>query len=232
MAEPVRLYIRRNSDYGRLMWFHNNKPNEVLIGFYGLYEKQPVLQGIFPERQVMSNYLKDLLFEYPQIRPINEKIDHITCHADGTFHIKTLGGREVYRETMKRVEPLGPDTATFLEFIVLTQMPDKYRITTTEPQKPHIFVDHLDNHIFIIEGRFSGANHKELEKEVSGRLGQIGVIIAPGFRLDASTIRGLLFVQALRMSQDTLINRPDGTIILFKFPIGPDKFMIKGFSIG
>jgi hypothetical protein len=59
------------------------------------------------------------------------------------------------------------------------------------------------------------------------------VIIAPGFRLDGSTIRGLLFVQALRMSQDTLINRPDGTIIIiFKFPIGPDKFMIKGFSIG
>jgi hypothetical protein len=58
------------------------------------------------------------------------------------------------------------------------------------------------------------------------------VIIAPGFRLDGSTIRGLLFVQALRMSQDTLINRPDGTINIFKFPIGPDKFMIKGFSIG
>jgi hypothetical protein len=105
-------------------------------------------------------------------------------------------------------------------------------MTTTEPQKPHIFFDHLDNHIFIIEGRFSGANYEGLEKEVSGRLGQIGVIIAPGFRLDASTVRGLLFVQALRMSQDALTNRPDGTIIIFKFPIAPDKFTIKGFSIG
>jgi hypothetical protein len=232
MAEPVRFYIRHNSDYARLMWFHNNKPNEMLIGFYGLYQKQPVLQGIFPERQVTSSELKDLPFKYPEIQPTNEKIDHITCHADGTFHIKTIGGKEIYRDTMKRVEPLGQYTPTFLEFIVLTQISDKYKMTTTEPQKPHIFFDYLDNHIFIIEGRFSGANYEGLDKEVSGRLGQIGVIIAPGFRLDASTIRGLLFVQALRMSQDALTDRPDGTIIIFKFPIAPDKFTIKGFSIG
>jgi hypothetical protein len=120
MAEPVQLYIRRNSEYARLMWFHNNEPNEMFIGFYGLYQKQPVLQGMFPERQVKSGDLKDLVFEYPQIQPINEKIDYITCHADGTFHIKTIGGKEVYRDAMKRVEPSGPDTPTFLEFIVLT----------------------------------------------------------------------------------------------------------------
>jgi hypothetical protein len=180
MAKPVRLYIRHNSDYARLMWFHNNKPNEMLIGFYGLYQKQANLRGIFP-RDKLRRDLKALLFEYPQIRPINEKIDHITCHADGTFHIKTIGGREVYRETMKRVEPLGPNTPTFLEFIVLTHMSERYRMTTTEPNERDIFVDHLDNHIFIIEGRFSGANYKELEKEVLGRLEQIGVIMAPGF---------------------------------------------------
>ena len=204
----------------------------MLIGFYGLYQKQPVIQGIFPERQVTSSDLKDLPFKYSEIQPMNEKIDHITCHTDGTFHIKTIGGKEVYKDKMKRVEPLGPDTPTFLEFIILTQISDKYKMTTAEPQYPHIFFDHLDDHIFIIEGRFSGANYKELEKEVLGRLGQIGVTIAPGFRLDGSTVRGLLYVQALRMSQDALTNRPDGTIIIFKFPIAPDKFMIKGFSIG
>jgi hypothetical protein len=143
MAEPVRLYIRRNSDYAHLMWFHNNKPNEMLIGFHGLYQKQPFLQGIFPERQVTSSDLKDLPFKYSEIQPMNEKIDHITCHADGTFHIKTIGGKEVYSDTIKRVEPLGPDTPTFLESIVLTQMSDKYTMTTAEPQKPSIFVDHL-----------------------------------------------------------------------------------------
>ena len=111
-------------------------------------------------------------------------------------------------------------------------MSNKYTMTTTEPQKPHIFVDHLDNHIFIIEGRFSVANYGELEKEVFGRLGQIGLTVAPGFHLNGCTVRGSLFVQALRMSQDALTNRPYGTIIIFKFPTRPDKFMIKGFSIG
>ena len=150
----------------------------MLIGFYGLHQKQPVLQGIFPERQVTASDLKDLPFEYSEIQAMDEKIDHITCHADGTFHIKTIGGKEVYRDTMKRVEPLGPDTATFLEFIILTQISNKYKMTTSVPQHPHIFIDHLDDHIFIIEGRFSGVNYKELEKEVVGRLGQIGVTIA------------------------------------------------------
>jgi hypothetical protein len=164
LAEPLRVYIRRNSEYARLMWFHNNKPNEMVIGFYGLYQKQPILQGI--------------------------------------------------------------------EFIILTQTSDKYKMTTAQPQYPHIFFDHLDDHIFIIEGRFSGANYKELDNEVSGRLGQIGIMIAPIFRLDASTVRGLLLVQALRMSQDALTNRHDGTVIIFKFPIAPDKYIIKGFSIG
>ena len=70
-------------------------------------------------------------------------------------------------------------------------------MTTSVPQHPHIFIDHLDDHIFIIEGRFSGVNYKELEKEVVGRLGQIGVTIAAGFRLAASTVRGLLYIQAL-----------------------------------
>lgn len=232
MAEPLRVYIRRNSEYARLMWFHNNKPNEMLIGFYGLYQKQPILQGMFPERRVTSSDLKDLPFKYSDIQPMNEKIDHITCHADGTFLIKTIGGKEVYRDTMKRVEPLGPDTPTFLEFIILTQTSDKYKMTTAQSQYPHIFFDHLDDHIFIIEGRFSGANYKELDNEVSGRLGQIGIMIAPIFRLDASTVRGLLLVQALRMSQDALTNRHDGTVIIFKFPIAPDKYIIKGFSIG
>ena len=107
----------------------------------------------------------------------------------------------------------------FLEFIILTQISNKYKMTTSVPQHPHIFIDHLDDHIFIIEGRFSGINYKELEKEVVGRLGQIGVTIAAGFRLAASTVRGLLYIQALKMSHDALTKRLDGTIILFKFPI-------------
>ena len=115
MTEPVRFHIRRNSDYARLMWFHNNKPNEMLIGFYGLHQKQPVLQGILPERQVTASDFKDFPLEYSEIQAMDEKIDHITCHADGTFHIKTIGGKEVYRDTMKRVEPLGPDTLTILK---------------------------------------------------------------------------------------------------------------------
>jgi|SRR5215212_6996011 len=183
-------------------------------------------------RQVSSSHLKALPFKYIDIEHMNEKIDHITCHADGTFHIKTIGGEEVYRDTTKRVQPLGPDTPTFLEFIILTQMSDKYKMTATQSQYPHIFWDHLDDHIFVIEGRFSGANYKELEKEVAGRLGQIGVTVSPGFSLNTSTLRGLLFVQAIKMSRDALTNRPDGTIIIFKFPISADKFMIKGFSIG
>ena len=176
MVEPTRVYFRRDSDFSRVMWFHNNKENEMLIGFYGLSQKKPILKSIFPDRQVTLVDLKALSFSYAAIKSVNKKIDHITVHGDGTFHIKTIGGREIYMDTLKRVEPLGPYTPTFLDFIVLTHTPDKYKMTTTQPKKPSTWIDSQDDRIFIIEGKFAGANYEKLEKEMADRLAfDIGV---------------------------------------------------------
>ena len=105
-------------------------------------------------------------------------------------------------------------------------------MTTTQPKKPYTSVDFLDNHIFIIEGKFAGANYKELENEMADRLVQTGGYMDPGFSLDSSTIKGLLWVQAVKMPPESLVNRPHATIIAFKFPLARDKSLIKGFSIG
>jgi hypothetical protein len=89
------------------MWFHNNAVNEMLMGFYGLSNKQAKLNFIFPERVVSKEELRWLNFNYFSTEEVGEVADHITCHADGTFHIKTKGGKEIYRDAMKRQEPLG-----------------------------------------------------------------------------------------------------------------------------
>jgi hypothetical protein len=103
---------------------------------------------------------------------------------------------------------------------------------TTKPHERDIFIDHLDSYIFIIECRFSGAKYPGLENEVLSHLKQIGATATPAFRLNGSTLRRILSVHLLKMALEALANRPEGAIIIFRFPIGVERFMIKGFSIG
>ena len=109
---PTRLYIRTNRrEYRRLAWFHNHRPNEMLLGIYGQGGRPAVLAGMWPEREVSSNDLKDLGYEWKDMVKVGTVLDHVTCHADGTFHVKTSGGALAYSQTMKRTEPLGKETS-------------------------------------------------------------------------------------------------------------------------
>lgn len=61
----MRLYLRTPpTDFSRLMWFHNNAVNEMLMGFYGLSDKQARLDSMFPERIVSEEDLRSLNFSY------------------------------------------------------------------------------------------------------------------------------------------------------------------------
>jgi hypothetical protein len=150
------------------MWFHNNALNEMLIGIYGLSKKQATLDFIFTEQNVSEEELNSLHFTYSDLIKVKEQVDHITCHSDGTFHIKTIGGKEVYRDTLKRQEPLGRDTPTFLDFIIISDLAANYRVASTMPKYPHIWLSCNENESYIIECKFSGANYP-VEKEMERR---------------------------------------------------------------
>jgi hypothetical protein len=158
--EPTRFYLKTApSRFSRLMWFRNNAKNEMLMGINGLSKKQATLDYIFPERKMSEEDLKSLRFNYSDLRKVKEDVDHITCHEDGTFHIKTIGGKEVYRDSLKRQEPLGANTPTFLDFIIISDLAANYCVTSTIPKYPHMCLSCNENEFCIIEGKFSGINY-------------------------------------------------------------------------
>lgn len=67
MKKPTRLYLKTISDqrYLKCAWFHKNKLNEMLIGFYGLNSNEASLKFVYPERSVSENELSKLTFTYP-----------------------------------------------------------------------------------------------------------------------------------------------------------------------
>ena len=140
-GDPLRIYFKTNtSQFLRFLWFREYKPNEMMIGINGLASKVSVLDSISPDRIVTNDELQSLRFDYSNATIINEKIDHISCHADGTFHIKTIDGKQVYRDTVKRQEPLGVNTKTFMDFIIISDRVGMYTGGISRPQYPSYVV--------------------------------------------------------------------------------------------
>jgi hypothetical protein len=200
----------------------------MLIGFYGLNSNESSLKFVYPERIFSNNELKNLNINYSDFSKTDEKIDHITCHADGTFHIKTKDTGQVYRDVIKRTEPLGPDTSVFLEMIIITDLVKNYEKTAEIPKYPHVWTDGNDNEFFLMECVFSGSNY-QLEEYISGRLAATKRNLLPCLSVGSSTIRGFICPTKINLPSELLKKKPNGTIILLKFPTTDDHYRIKGF---
>jgi hypothetical protein len=222
--EPTRCYIKDSSVFRRLMWFQNNKPNEMLMGFYSLEKATPTLVLVYPERIATEAEMSSLDFHYGDFQTVGEKVDHITCHIDGTFHIKTIDGKEVYRDEVKRQEPLSANTKTFLDFIVFTDLTEKYSDTTTTPKFPHVWIEQKTGRFYKIEGKFSGSKYP-VEREMAGRALRV-MNPAPTLMLTGPTLKGILWPRVITSIPST---RPKGTIVIFDFPKGDGTHLIKGF---
>lgn len=226
--KSTRLYLRTNSaEYRRLAWFHNNKPNEMLFGIYGLTEKQAVIRGIWPERELTSGDLDAVKYEWDHIVEVGTVLDHITCHADGTFHVKTSGAKLAYSQTRKRAEALGPDTGIFLELILLSDLANKYE--AIRPKKPHVWVDADPQQYLSLRGMFSGSNHpleRDMAATMAGFPGMHG-----GLVLRSGTVKGILAVRPKEFPHSARAARPNGTILSFKFPVGDNRWHIKSLLL-
>jgi hypothetical protein len=198
----------------------------MMIGISGLLEKHAKLD-IFPELNVSEDELKSLRWNYHDVIEVKEKVDHITCHSDGTFHIKTINGIEVYRDTLKLQQPLGPNTRIFLDFIVMSDLASNYQVAASEPKDNSFALACQPNEFYIIEGKFSGANYP-LENDMARRALSLHGI-ASCIRVNGSALRGILWLRTHFLSQEMLIKRPRGTIMILKFPAPDHRYLIKSF---
>jgi hypothetical protein len=210
------------------MWFHNSKPSEMLMGINGLSSTRAVLDSEFPERIVSAGEMRNLQFLYIDAKKVLKSFDHITCHPDGTFHIRTRD-EDLYVHQLKRVEALGRDTPVFFEFIVLSDRGRFYASTTDEPKAPCLVLKIQRDATVQIMGAFSGARY-DLESVFAGMIPALGGEAgAPAFRLRSGTLKGMLYWQVSNPPEAIFSTRPRGTLFLIRFPVGADRFLVKSF---
>jgi hypothetical protein len=195
--KPTRLYLRTDgSHFRRLLWLQNNKPNEMLLGLYGFSGQPAVMQYLWPEYEFEDAQLHTVKYRFDDAQKVNQRIDHITCHADGRFHIKKKGGNPLYIQEMQRTEPLGANTGLFLEFILHSDSIESYALVFGQPKNPHVCVDLEPNNCIVMRGMFAGVNH-DVERVMLDTMTQFAGMHT-GVTLTSGTIKGVVAFQAHR----------------------------------
>jgi hypothetical protein len=228
MPSPTRIYLKTPSKkFRRLFWLQNNKPNEMLLGFYSLSGKPAIMRYMWPEYLLAESELANVTYKYEKAIKVNRLIDHITCHADGRFHIKTKNKEELYIQAMQRTEALGPDTSIFLEIIVISDLAENYTVLDGNVKYPYVWFDVLPDQYIALRGMFAGVNYNVERVMIDTMLGfpgnHGGVVVTSG------TIKGVLMGHPKSLPNSARSARPGGTLLSFKFPVAEGKWHIKTF---
>ena len=231
--KPTRLYLQRsNNNFSPLLWFHNNKVNEMLFGIYGLTQKQPILTLEFPEYILADNELDAVRYNYKEANVVNKPLDHITCHSDGKFHLKTINdSADRYIHQLKSNVPLGPNVPIFFQFQIISDLVANYQLINIKPTDPYVAINLSGDQCLSMRGAFAGINF-DLKKEMGETLTAINkgnAFMQPAVILESNSLQGFFFWQAGNLSKEAQKGRPRGTIASFMFSTIDNKNLIKTF---
>lgn len=226
----TRLYLRTpEAQFARLLWVRNHRPNEMLLGFYGLEGRRPRITHEFPERIIGPTESGPFKIKWEDASPVAIELDHFSCHADGRFHLKQHGGDVFYSHNERHSEPLGPGTGIFLNLIVASDRAAAYQAIKGEPKLPHVWVDGGVDRSVVLRCLFSGGNFP-IEPEVLavaiGRPQGAGVIV-----LNSATLKGAVVASPFTLPEDAHIAKPPGTLLVFQWPRGAARSGVKSFIL-
>jgi len=226
------VYLRtKEEEFRPLFWVQNNKPNEMLLGLYGVSATTPILRSMWPERTLETADLANVHYDWSSAVELGVPVDHITCHGDGRFHLKTRCGGDLYIQSMQRTKPLGPNTSTFLELVLISDLAQHYTASTRPVKYPHVWFGINQDQYLALRGMFSGVNYN-VEQDMLATMaqyqGQHGGIV-----LTSGTLKGVLMAHPKTLGEQARqTGRPRGTLLSLKFPVGPDIWHLKTFLFG
>ena len=125
--QATRVYVRTADDqFGRWLWVQNNRPNEMLLGAYGLDGHPATITHEFPERLYTRGDPREIDFRYKEASSVQLRIDHFTCHADRRFHAKARESEVLYSQVERLGQALGPTSPPFLRVLVVSDRLSRY----------------------------------------------------------------------------------------------------------
>jgi hypothetical protein len=229
---PVYFYLEKApNSFSKFLMFHNYSPNQMILEIYGLDGNKANMTHAFHGKIVTEEELSTVDFKWPEAVRIEKPIDHVTCHQDGKFHIKTTNKKDLYVERMKHAKRIGPDVDIFLQFKLVSEICERYSTVQLPLEEPNACFSVPQEQVLHMEGFFSGVRYN-LEQAFSAtvmhRTG-IRTVITPVVQLISGSIKGLFHCYASPIPIESSRSKPDGTFMTFKFKGGEGKYAIKGF---
>jgi len=218
-----------DKQFARLLWIHNNRPNEMLLGAYGLDGHPAIITYELPERVHTRGEPRELKFRYEEASPVHLKINHFTCHADGRFHAKAQESEVLYSQVEHLGEALGPASPPFLRVLVVSDRLSRYTSITREPKKPHVWFQAYPESILAMDLVFSGVRYP-LEQGALDAMSSRGRDAA-GTVLVSGTLKGVLWGNPRQMSEEGAAARPPGTLLAFLWPRGAGRGVVKAIIL-
>ena len=185
----TRVYGRPNgAGFIRLFWVRNHQPNEMLLGFYGVDGGPARVVAEFPEWRADTADRGPFKVMWADAAPTNIALDHFTCHADGSFHLKRRDGELLYSHKERHREPVGPDAGVFLDVSINTASLTAYMPSTDKPRPPHVWFASPATDSIGVKCLFAGANYPVEQRApqiISHRRGRSAAVV-----LESATIKG------------------------------------------
>jgi hypothetical protein len=216
-----RVYLQtEDSVLRKLIWFRQHRENEMLMGWYGLKEKNANLTHVFPKQIHNNDERIQTKFKYADAaKPVKCRIDHLSCHADGTIHLKKLATESKYIEREKHFQKIDENTHVFLAFVLLSDSPNKYTSEDGPAKNASVTISTKSNQIVQIRGMFSGVNfplEQKVDETIMALEGRTA-IFRKTFMFPSKTIKGIIWWYFENPPPEAL-NRPQGTIVSFCHP--------------
>jgi hypothetical protein len=225
LAVPHRLrfYIQNANGYARFWRIQETKtsrdPFALTINIHGLNAIDATLIGRWPPRSYSNARLAGgIELPYLEMERLAYPAKHLTLHPDGTFHLRLADGHDPpYLDRLRKVSPPGPLTAASarsLQFHVLSDRAERYRVVDARPKEPACVLPAREGEVVLMTTWASGADY-DLESEVRREVGHLPVVKDIMVATWDST--KVAFVQwRERPPSAAFASRHDGTMVSFR----------------
>jgi len=217
-----RIYLRTGKDsFAPIAWFESRGDKELAFGFRGLSSSTPEYAARFPDRELSTGDLLTAQHDYSEAEPVGVEADHFSFHSNGECHLARRRG--IPHSDAVFGEPIDRTAQRFLDLMIFLDRADRYAAERAKPPLLSLRVS-PDAYLRLRINAF-GADapaHEILQREVRNPAAVRGFALGPF----AASVE---WAVSPPLSPEVAAARPAGTFVLFRWLLGPNRHLVRGF---